>query len=103
MKIVMVILLCIWFFLLYIICRNNKVYNFLVTINFTVHNNIIDRLNSYESEEEYTEDYDNFYRYSNLMDKLRNKHSYEKLLWSFKPLKLENWYTEEEIKMLLKK
>lgn len=99
----MVILLCIWFFLFYIMYRNDKVYNFLTKINFIIHNNIINRLDSYESGEEYIEDYDNFQRYSNLMNKLRDKYTYNKLLWSFKPLKLKYWYTEEEIKMLLKK
>lgn len=28
------------------------------------------------------------------------KQSYEDMLYSFKPLKLESWFTEEEIKIL---
>lgn len=29
-----------------------------------------------------------------------DKHTYESMLYSFKPLKLEAWFTEEEIKIL---
>lgn len=32
--------------------------------------------------------------------KLYDKYSYEEMLYSFKPLKLEAWFTEEEIKIL---
>lgn len=37
-----------------------------------------------------------FFKRLNLID----KHSYDDMLRSFKPLKLENWFTEEEIKYL---
>ena len=29
-----------------------------------------------------------------------NRHSYDKMLFSFKPLRLEEWYSEEDIKFL---
>lgn len=31
---------------------------------------------------------------------LLNKHSYKAMLYSFKPLKLEKWFTDDEIKIL---
>lgn len=34
-------------------------------------------------------------------DKFLNKYSHKKMLYSFKPLKLENWFTKEEIDELL--
>lgn len=37
-----------------------------------------------------------FFKHLHLVD----KHSYDDMLYSFKPLKLENWFTEEEIKYL---
>lgn len=37
-----------------------------------------------------------FFKRLNLLD----KYSYDDMLYSFKPLKLENWFTEEEIEYL---
>lgn len=37
-----------------------------------------------------------FFKHLNLVD----KHSYDEMLRSFKPLRLENWFTEEEIEYL---
>lgn len=46
-----------------------------------------------------------FIKFANLANykeviKLHDKYSYEEMLYSFKPLKLEAWFTEEEIKIL---
>ena len=35
-------------------------------------------------------------------DFIYHKHSYGKMLYSFKPLKLEKWFTKEEIELLNK-
>ncbi len=99
-KLLLCILITICFISFYIVRRNFKVYSFLTRINETIHKNIVTRLHSYKSSEEFNKDYNNFQQYYNLMNKLRNKYEYDKLLFSFKSLKLENWYTEEEIKML---
>lgn len=99
-KLLLCILITICFISFYITRRNFKVYSFLTKINETIHINIVTRVNSYKSDGEFNKDYSNFQQYYNLMNKLRNKYEYNELLFSFKPLKLENWYTEEEIKML---
>lgn len=33
-------------------------------------------------------------------DWFMDKYTYEQMLYSFKPLKIESWYTEEEIKRI---
>lgn len=99
-KLLLYILITICFIFFCFTRRNFKVCSFLTKINETVHKNIVIRLDSYESSEEFNKDYSNFQQYYNLMDGLRDKYEYDELLFSFKPLKLENWYTEEEIKML---
>lgn len=40
---------------------------------------------------------------SRLVDVLTEKHSYDAMLFSFKPLKLRCWFTEEEISLLYPK
>lgn len=66
---------------LYVLVRNNKTYNFRMYILDCIYNN-------YKSED--------YFRYISLY----NKYSYEDILYSFKPLKLKYWYSEEEIKIL---
>lgn len=61
----------------YLLLRNGKVYDFRTKI--------IESANLANYRE---------------VKKLHDKYSYEKMLFSFKPLKLEAWFTEEEIKIL---
>lgn len=68
---------------LYFIKRNNKVYDFRMEIIDLTHSGIM-------------LDKELFYKRMYLSD----KHSYNKMLYSFKPLKLEYWYTPEEIKLI---
>lgn len=63
--------------------RDYKVYNFRKEIIDLTHSGII-------LDEEL------FYKRMYLSD----KHSYNKMLYSFKPLKLEYWYTLEEIELM---
>lgn len=69
----------------YRLYRNNKVYKFrceIIDLEFERHLEAIRQ--------------GLFFKPLNLID----KHSYDEMLRSFKPLKLENWFTEEEIEYL---
>ena len=69
-------------FLLYLLYRNNKVYRF--------RNDILDHM--YYSDI----DWDKWLKARNIY----TKYSYDDMVFSFKPIKLESWFTEEEIKLL---
>ena len=51
--------------------------------------------NRRRKEESFGGDYESAYKW------FFSKYSYEKFLFSFKPLKLEYWYTKEEIEKLM--
>lgn len=79
------------FFSAYILRRNEKVKDFRFSLVDMAYEYEIRRLKEYaESGEEHKE--------KNAFDWFANKHSYEDHLYSFKPLELESWFTEEEIK-----
>lgn len=66
---------------MYVLIRNAKVYKFRSYLINLIYNNV---------------DVNNFWTARKLFD----KHTYEKMLYSFKPLKMEYWFTEEELKLL---
>lgn len=78
------LILCVGFLI-----RNNKVFKFRMY------------LCSLCSEYEYRRiDKDIFNSEYTAFEWFLNKHSYSKMLFSFYPLKLEYWYTEEKIKKI---
>jgi hypothetical protein len=72
----------------YFIRRINKVNSFLISVLNLVYDH---------SKQRILKGLDYKYSYS----KFYNKLNYNKILYSFKPLKLETFYTEDEIKELL--
>lgn len=73
------------FYGIYLLFRNNKVYKFRTRI--------IDlETDKYLAEKSYEK---NPYE-------LHDRYTYDEMLYSFKPLKLENWFTKEEVESLLK-
>lgn len=86
MKTMLVILLIIVFLALivltYVLIRNEKVFNFREYIRECIYEN-------YNGDD-----------YFQIRQTLYDKYSYDDLLYSIKPLKLEYWYTEEEIKVM---
>lgn len=81
----------------YFLIRNDKVYEFRRKYSDKAFAYLQKVLNSCRTRQ----DFDNYYK---LRDKILNiiiyKYSYEQMLYSFKSLKLENWFTENEIQYL---
>ncbi|MCM1170094.1 MAG: hypothetical protein NC324_09190 [Bacteroides sp.] len=71
----------------YIFSRNGAVYRFMIMINELAYAASMQRIGANRSD---------FYEPRVLAD----KYEYNDMLYSFKPLKLEDWYTEEEIRTL---
>lgn len=57
-------------------------------------------LKSISTKEEFLEKHKNFTRLFDKVKALNNKYPYEHFVYSFKKLTLENYYTEEEIKII---
>ena len=98
------IIVVVLIYLFYLLFRNNKVLNFRYLIiegSYNYVKNFIDT-DRYDTVQEYDE---HEHQYRRLMDKAHNtinKYSYDKMLFSFKPLKLEKWFSSEEIEFITK-
>ena len=57
-------------------------------------------LNTYKNNDELHEDENNYNYIKEKTLFLLNKHSYNKYLFSFKPLKLEKWFTKEDLEFI---
>lgn len=83
--------------------RNPKVYEFLTQVVDSGFSELKVKLKEIDTNwddgrfKAAIEEYD---RLSNKIYSLVTKYSYERLLYSLKPLEFEKWYTEEEIKLL---
>lgn len=91
MDVVIIVILCLLmlfpFWSFYMLRRNIKVRDFCLSLVDMAFNYEIRRLSE---KGERTE--------KSAFDWFSNKYSYERFLYSFKPLKLEAWFTEEELK-----
>ena len=96
--IVLVILLV---FCLYFSYRNNKVYCFTTSLSDVLFDELRRILNTYKDDNELHEDEDNYNYIKEKVLFLLDKHSYNKYLFSLKPLKLKNWFNEEELKFII--
>lgn len=74
---------------LYILIRNEKVFVFRAYILGRAYDELLSILH---------EDIDKYESMHKEWDKIYDRHSYNKMLFSFKPLKSEHWFTAEEIK-----
>lgn len=89
--IILFILLCLCivalFFSMYLAHRNGQVRDFCIHLVDMAYEYELRRIK--ETEPRKTENAYNWFVH---------KYSYDNFLYSLKPLKLENWYTEEELK-----
>ena len=74
---------------LYIFIRNEKVFVFRMYIIDRAYDELL-RISH--------EDIDKYESMHKEWNKIYDRHSYNKMLFSFKPLKWEHWFTKEEIK-----
>ena len=80
--------------------RNNKVCDFRIEINHKCHDVLRNFLYSLKDDEELNERYEEYEQLEMKEDEIFSKHSYCSMLFSLKPLKLEHWYTKEEIEFI---
>jgi hypothetical protein len=74
---------------MYVLIRNNKVFKFRVYIADLIYSRAYDMINDGASHRDVFGLWD-------MLDDI----SYEEMLYSFKPLKMECWFTDDELKSL---
>jgi hypothetical protein len=85
---------------LYVLHRNNKVYHFNVSLGNFLFDEMKRILNTYKDDNEFHQDEVNYNYIKEKVQLLLDKHSYDRYLYSFNPLKLEKWFTEEELEFM---
>lgn len=96
--VVSIILMILYF--TYLLYRNNKVYHFSVGLDNFLFDEQKRILDTYKNDGEFFKDEKNYKYIKEKIYALLDKNSYEKYLFSFKPLRLENWFTKEELKFI---
>ena len=100
MEILIVILVAIIVAAGYVMWRNDKVCDFQIEISHKCCDVLINFLESLKDDEESSEQYGEYEQLKMKKDEILSKHSYASMLFSLKPLKLEHWYTKEEIEFM---
>lgn len=100
MEILIVILTAIMATGIYLLLRNDKVCDFQIEISNKCHDVLINFLGSLKDDEEFNERYEEFEQLDMMRDEILSKHSCHSMLFSLKQLKLERWYTKEEIEFM---
>lgn len=93
-------------FLIVTLCflyRNRKVCSFYHKINHQANDVVISFLRSLKDDDEFKHRYDEYLQINHKAKMIVEKYTYEDMLFSFKPLKLEYWFTEEEIEFMNRK
>lgn len=83
----------------YILIRNNFVYEFVTSLNETCYQvclNHINKIYDYSNLEDYRKEHE---RLEDIWKSI-SEISYEKLLYSFKPLKPKYWLNEEQLNFI---
>lgn len=96
----MIILLIIFSIGLLLIIRNHKTDAFINLYENAAFSVVIDFLESLHNDQELHDrkvEYEELYR---MLHQIIDKHFYAKILFSFKPFKLEAWFTPEEVEFI---
>ena len=92
-NLILIVLVILAVFGFYFLNRNNEVYCFSISLSNFLFDELIRISNTYKDE--------NNYNYiSEKVYSLLDKHSYNEYLYSFKPLKLEKWFSKEDLEFM---
>lgn len=84
----------------YFAMRNRRVYGFRLKVIDNVFDKIDKKLWSYKGDEEFTAHYNEYDEYRDKLMKIQQRYTYDEMLYSLKPLKMEKWFTPEELDLL---
>ena len=97
--VLVVVMLIVFIALAYLMIRNTFVYNFKMHLSYICHSickEHISKIYEYYSIFDYDKDHEKLIK---MLDSMSNI-SYEKMLYSFKPLKPKYWLNEEQMKFI---
>ena len=89
--------LLIWAFLTF---RNNKTHTFLLFYSNASFKVVEDFLTSLYDDQELLDRSEEYNGLKRMCSQIINKYSYEQILFSLKPFKLESWFTPEEVEFI---
>lgn len=84
----------------YFAMRNNKVYEFRLKVIDKVFDKIDKKIWSYDGDEEFIAHYHEYIEYRDKLRQIQQRYTYDKMLYSLKPLKMEKWFSPEELELL---
>ena len=84
----------------YLLCRNNNVCSFRIAINHFMSDFLINYLNSMEDDDDFHKHQEEYERLIKCRDYIWEKYSYDQMLFSLKPLRIEDWFTKDELSFL---
>lgn len=99
-NLILLVLLILIVFGLYFLNRNNKVFYFSTNLHHFLFDELERILNTYKNDNEFHEDENNYNSIKERTYNLLDKHSYEEYLYSFKSLKLEKWFSKEDLEFM---
>ena len=94
---IMITLVILIFCCIYMLYRNNKVRDFQIKINHDCFAVVVSFLQSLKCDDDLHKQHCQYEMLKEKANEIIDKHSYISMLFSFKPLKLESWFTKEEI------
>lgn len=101
LKILLVILFIVllaWALLLTF--RNNKTCAFTIFYSDAAFEVVGDFLNSLQNDQELNDRKEEYKELKKMCRQIVEKYSYEQILYSLKPFKLESWFTPEEVEFI---
>lgn len=88
---------------LYLLRRNDRVYELQIEVSDNCFDTVISFLHSCHDDNEFYKRHKQYEMLKEKAEEIREKHSYKSMLYSIKPLKLESWFTKEEIEFMNKR
>lgn len=88
-NVILIMLIIAFWGWVYILIRNHKVYKFRIYITDLIYSKACDMINDGAS-----------YKDTSCLWNMIKDISYDEMLYSFKPLKMEYWFTDDELKLL---
>lgn len=84
----------------YLLFRNERVGVFRISLNHLLCDFLINYLESLDDDEDFRKHRTEYEYLDKSKDYMWNKYTYDQMLFSFKPLRLDKWFTDEEIDFL---